>query len=790
MGPVRSGDMNQPREETDAGYGSHEFQFVALDVPEEGLRRLPEKEPPRPHGKGPEGRPGGVEKEEPLRGNGAHPQGEGNDVAQAIQEPEPYDYPRPEAGGPGVEAGHPRAQSRPPGQEPRPVKAPQVKSQLVSGQASRKGRPHDPRQVQVPQVHRQTPKNEDGFAFQEGADEDRRVSVAEDETFKGHVFHPFPDWIPPDSGDLWHKCTILWERTGKGVVGFFLQAACLFLARPLSARAALPGGGLPGKGNLPLLLTVSFLLLTVLLVLALALVVRRARPFLGFTGSVLRSVGQAVSGNPDVKKLLARHPRLFSFLGRRLDRDTLTGLPATLLGLAFIFLLFQFLGVVQDLLATDPIVAADLRTANLFATLRTEGFNRFFFFVTLLGKWPVVLAFSSTVSGLLLLWRRWTFLPGLWLCLGGGVLSTWVGKTLFHRQRPAVAQYVEWSYSFPSGHAVISVALYGFLVYLAWRFAPRKGLRLLALLAGTGVILAIGISRLYLGVHYLSDVWGGYLLGLMWLTAGIGLSEASAMRWPLTGTPSAGSFLRAASWISALLAMGVYLALGSVYHPPPKTAPLPTPLVVEQDVASLFRDRPLPRYTETLTGQDQEPLSFVIVASDDRTLVDAFQRAGWTLAARETLGSLVRAGRAALADKPDPAAPMTPSFWNSRPHDFGFEKPLAHATVRERHHARFWKTGLAISDGSLLYVGTASLDIGLKWGIAHRIQANIDAEREYLFSDLSGSGVIRSFRKTDFVEPLYGHNFIGDPFFTDGKVYLVVFRNPLPPAPRPEAGQD
>lgn len=548
---------------------------------------------------------------------------------------------------------------------------------------------------------------------------------------------------------------------------------------PVRAAAA---GSRPAAGNLPLVLAGSFVFLTALMVLALALLVRRARPIIGFTGSVLRSAGRAVRDNPDVKALVNRHPRFFAFLQRRLDRETFKGLPLTLLGLAFLFVLIQFLGVVQDLLATDPIVAADMRIANLFASLRTPQLNRIFFFITLLGKWPVVLAFSAAVSGTLLLWRRWTYVPGLFMCLGGAILTTWLGKIVFHRQRPSVAQYVEWSYSFPSGHAVISVALYGFLVYLAWRSVQKRGLGLLALLAGMGVILAIGTSRLYLGVHYMSDVWGGYLLGLLWLIVGISIAETAAFRWPRPPTPRKDPMRQFLSWLVAALALGCYIMLASVYHPPPRTRVLQTPQVVRENVASLFAERHLSRYTETLTGKDQEPLSFVIAAAGDRNFVQAFRAAGWTLAVKESLGTLARAGKAALENRADPAAPMTPSFWNREPHDFGFEKPLGRSTVRERHHARFWKTGLAISDGRLLYVGTASLDVGIKWGIAHRIQANIDAEREFLFSDLAEAGVLESYRKTEFVDPFYGHNFIGDPFFTDGKIYLVVFRDPLPPA--------
>jgi len=535
-------------------------------------------------------------------------------------------------------------------------------------------------------------------------------------------------------------------------------------------------GRLPGGSSLLFFLTGGFLILLLLIILILSLVVRQARPLFRFTGSIARSVGRALAENPDVRDLVERYPRLFSFLSRRLDRERFSGLTLTILSLCFLITLVQFLGVVQSLLAADPIVAADLRLANLFSTFRTPGLDRLFLFVTFLGKWPLVMIFGSAVSGILLLWRKWVFIPGLWICVAGASVSTWLGKITFQRQRPAVAEYVEWSFSFPSGHAVISVALYGFFLYLLWHFLQGRWSRILALFTGTAIILAVGISRLYLGVHYLSDVWGGYLLGMMWLLVGVSLSEAADRRWPASVPISGSGRLKAASWFICLVALGAYLALGTIYHPPAGTQ-IQRPLkAIRYDISSIFTNNRLSRYTETLTGKDQEPLSFIVAAPGDEEFVKAFKIAGWTLASAESFRDLIQAGEAALLNRPDATAPMTPSFWEGRPHDFGFQKPLQHPTVRERHHARFWKTRMTSPDGLDLYVGTASLDVGLKWGIAHRIKANIDGEREYLFSDLLQAGVVESYAKTAFVDPVFGHNFIGDPFFTDGMIYMVTLK--------------
>ena len=80
-------------------------------------------------------------------------------------------------------------------------------------------------------------------------------------------------------------------------------------------------------------------------------------------------------------------------------------------------------------------------------------------------------------------------------------------------------------YSFPSGHATIAVAFYGFLGYVLIRCTARRALRITLLVASGVLVLAMGLSRIGLGVHYLSDVWAGYLLGTLCLLVGIALNE-------------------------------------------------------------------------------------------------------------------------------------------------------------------------------------------------------------------------------------------------------------------------
>jgi membrane-associated phospholipid phosphatase len=128
------------------------------------------------------------------------------------------------------------------------------------------------------------------------------------------------------------------------------------------------------------------------------------------------------------------------------------------------------------------------------------------------------IGFLAPLLVVLFAWRRrWGAVVLLILIAGGAQLLNSVLKDVFQRARPLPVSTLiaAQQFSFPSGHAMVSAAFYSCLAYLAWRLVD--GVWRSVIVAGLLLlVLLIGVSRIYLDAHYLSDVLAGYLVGLLW----------------------------------------------------------------------------------------------------------------------------------------------------------------------------------------------------------------------------------------------------------------------------------
>lgn len=141
--------------------------------------------------------------------------------------------------------------------------------------------------------------------------------------------------------------------------------------------------------------------------------------------------------------------------------------------------------------------------------------DAFFVFLSRIGyAWGVV-PFDIALSLALLAWKRWREAAFAIVALAGSALLNLSAKQFFQRDRPSLWESIapESTFSFPSGHAMGSMTLAAVLVLLCWHTRWRWPM-LAAALAFTGLV---GLSRLYLGVHYPSDVLAGWAAGLAWV---------------------------------------------------------------------------------------------------------------------------------------------------------------------------------------------------------------------------------------------------------------------------------
>jgi undecaprenyl-diphosphatase len=502
------------------------------------------------------------------------------------------------------------------------------------------------------------------------------------------------------------------------------------------------------------------------------IVVKKGKEYFTLASSVWLSVKKAIVENKDVEEFIGSHPRLFLFIKDRFDRKRFWGLPSTVLSFVFLYVLILFAGIVEDIITFDVIVSLDTRIENLLFAFRDAGMVKVFLWITLLGKPQTVFLFTVITAMILWFKKMKFYIMPLLVTITGSVIFTYLSKIAFHRVRPDVAVYAENSFSFPSGHATIAVAFYGFLMYLFIHTTKQWGKKVNIFFAGLLLIIAIGFSRLYLGVHYLSDVWAGYLVGALWLIVSISIVE-----WKQFGrvvSPAVGTLgIRVAQASLIGFAAVFYVGYAISYNPSVYINIAQRQDVVVPDIMDIFSNDRL-KYTETITGDIQEPLNFIVIIDDEKDIKKVFSNAGWFMSDRIDVLSIVELAKTAVLNKPYHTAPMTPSFWNARVNDIGFEKPTKADTVRERHHSRFWRTDYLTYDGKRIYVGTASMDVGVKWGVTHNIKSDIDTERDSLFQDLLDTKRVVNTEKIRLTEPKLGKNFSGDLFFTDGKAYVLT----------------
>jgi len=169
--------------------------------------------------------------------------------------------------------------------------------------------------------------------------------------------------------------------------------------------------------------------------------------------------------------------------------------------------------------------AVDQIVLNFFVNSRIEWLTFVMMVITYSGSYLIVsgVTFLSAIS--FYIHKHTSKIFPLFVSVIGSAATVFIIKHIFYRARPFFeAFYPETGSSFPSGHATAAMALYGFLIYAIWRH-DKHHLKNPFIIFLSILIILVGVSRLYLGVHYFSDVLAGYAVGFIWILISIWLAK-------------------------------------------------------------------------------------------------------------------------------------------------------------------------------------------------------------------------------------------------------------------------
>ena len=177
-----------------------------------------------------------------------------------------------------------------------------------------------------------------------------------------------------------------------------------------------------------------------------------------------------------------------------------------------------FISLTETLKSTY-LAESDTAISNYVASFRTPYLTSYFVFVTDLGDaLGYVITFISCTIIFYFTFKKWRYVAQLAFVMVLALSSNLLLKQLINRARPDVEHLVTVeTLSYPSGHAMMAMAFYGTLLFLISKFPIKRLYKALFITLCLILILSIGISRIYLGVHYPSDIAGGFIAGFVWV---------------------------------------------------------------------------------------------------------------------------------------------------------------------------------------------------------------------------------------------------------------------------------
>lgn len=213
----------------------------------------------------------------------------------------------------------------------------------------------------------------------------------------------------------------------------------------------------------------------------------------------------------------------------------------SIIGLALSFFFVWIFGeITENVISGDTFVSFDQWVVRHMLHLRTIHLTSFMEAVTKLGGIIIIVPSGLLAAGYLLLKRQSNAAYGLAIAVIGGIILNNFLKILLQRPRPiSESTLIAVSgWSFPSGHAMNSMIFYGMISYLVVLYIRSWTMKIIAIVSGSSIVFLIGLSRIYLQVHYVSDVMAGFACGLFWLCVCITGMEITKKRREIRDTTS------------------------------------------------------------------------------------------------------------------------------------------------------------------------------------------------------------------------------------------------------------
>jgi undecaprenyl-diphosphatase len=444
----------------------------------------------------------------------------------------------------------------------------------------------------------------------------------------------------------------------------------------------------------------------------------------------------------------------------------------------FLFLLFIFLAF--NVVAHN-LDGFDIFLTNAFFNVRLNlplYIDKIALFFTILGNWEVVFVLFLTFLIYLLFWRRIRELIFVFLALLLGILFNFSFKFVIQRPRPEISYALlnQEGFSFPSGHSLLAFVFYGFLSYLLFKEVKKKWIKFLVFLLGILIIGGIGFSRFYLGVHWFSDILGGWFLGFIVLAFVLTLMEKAEKEKFIKSSNLLPNLLsQRNTYLFVFTVISLFFVLffyeNSLYVLKDKRVEnldnVEVVLKENEEIEKLKEneeiEKLLPNFSELwkgvklLTTQEKYPLSLVILIKEDE-IKKLFEKVGWKEKRFSLFGDLL------MESFGEEKSILLPLYLNKKAPLFIFEKD--NCNEKKSCFVYLWKTNFAFEDKKVFVVALWANN--LFSGYKNKISFLDDL----VVSDLSKTGFIAQIKDIKISSP-YIFDVYGNKFIYDGRIYFL-----------------